>query len=510
MQDRLAAAFGPAARQGADDTVDRRTIVIAGGGSAGWMTAAALSRFLPPHWRVRLVESEAIGTVGVGEATIPQIRTFNHALGLDEDAFLRATGGTFKLGIEFVGWSRPGERYMHAFGDVGRQSGLLSFHQRWLRAGTEGEVPPLGAFSLNEAAARAGRMQRGRPRTAAMLPDMPYAFHFDAALYAALLRRFAEERGVERVEGRITGVARDGEHVAALLLEGERRIDGDLFVDCTGFRALLIGETMQVGFDDWSRWLPCDRALAVPCARVGDPVPYTRATAHDAGWQWRIPLRHRTGNGIVYSGAHLSDDAAAAHLLAGLDGAAQADPRPIRFTTGRRREPWRGNVVAIGLAAGFMEPLESTSLHLVQSAIGRLVALLPGDMAEPATRATFNRQSTLEWERIRDFLILHYAANARDGDFWRACRDVAPPVTLAEKLALWREAGVVFREQDELFTEVAWIQVLIGQGVIPRGHHPLADAESTAELAEYFALYPKLIAREVAQMPAHGVMVDNL
>jgi tryptophan halogenase len=488
----------------------RTDIVIAGGGSAGWMVAAAFAHFLPGHaYRIRLVESEAIGTIGVGEATIPQIQLFNQALGLDEDAFLRATGGTFKLGIEFAGWTRPGERYMHAFGDVGRESGLLGFHHRWLRARSEGSVAPLGSFSLNEVAAREMKMQRGPARTAQMLPAMPYAFHFDAALYARLLRRFAETRGVERVEGRIVAVERDGESgdVSALKLEGDARIAGDLFVDCTGFRGLLIGETMGVSYDDWTRWLPCDRALAVPSARASAFTPYTRATAHGAGWQWRIPLQHRTGNGIVYSSAHLSDDEAAAHLLANLDGAAEADPRAIRFTTGKRREMWRGNVVAVGLTSGFMEPLESTSLHLVQTAIARLLKMLPGRGSAQGQRDEYNAQADFEYERIRDFLILHYWANARDEPFWQERRAADLPDTLRHKLDVWREQAHVTREHEELFTEVAWIQVLIGQGVIPRGYHPIADAETRADNDEYLELMRQLIAREAAQMPSHANFV---
>jgi tryptophan halogenase len=485
-------------------------IVIAGGGSAGWMVAAAFAHFLPSNaYRIRLIESEAIGTIGVGEATIPQIQLFNQALGLDEDAFLRATGGTFKLGIEFAGWTLPGERYMHAFGDVGREAGLLAFHHRWLRAHGEGAVAPLGSFSLNEVAARALKMQRGPARTAAMLGAMPYAFHFDAALYARLLRRFAETRGVERVEGRIVSVERNGEtgDIDALTLEGGARVSGDLFVDCTGFRALLIGEGLGVGYDDWTRWLPCDRALAVPSARAAEFTPYTRATAHAAGWQWRIPLQHRTGNGIVYSSAHLSDDEAAAHLLANLDGAAEADPRPIRFTTGKRREMWRGNVVAVGLASGFMEPLESTSLHLVQTAIARLLKMLPGRASAQAQRDEYNRQADFEYERIRDFLVLHYHANARDEPFWQERRTADLPDTLREKLDVWREQAHVTREHEELFTEVAWIQVLIGQGVIPRGYHPIADAETRGDNDEYLDLMRQLIAREAAQMPRHDAFV---
>lgn len=482
------------------------TIVIVGGGTAGWMTAAALGRFLESGYRIRLVESDVIGTVGVGEATIPQINLFNSALGIDEDAFLRATQGTFKLGIEFVDWLRPGHSYMHAFGDVGRDVGLIAFQHYWLRAQALGLAKPLGAYALNESAARAGKMQRGAPRTARALPNMPYAFHFDANLYARFLRRFAEARDVERVEGEIVSVERDGESgdIAAVSLASGERVAGDFFIDCSGFRALLIGETLGVGYDDWRHWLPCDRALAVPCDRVAPITPYTRSTARAAGWQWRIPLQHRTGNGYVYCSEHLSDDEAAATLLANLDGAVQADPRPLRFVTGKRQSMWSHNCVAIGLASGFMEPLESTSIHLVQSAISRLLKLLPGRQASAAMRTEFNRQSDFEYERIRDFLILHYKATARDDSaFWRQCQAMALPDTLADKLDLFAQTGQIFREHEELFTEVGWLQVLIGQGVTPRAHHPLADAISVADLGDYMAMIETLHAREVAQMPSH-------
>ncbi|MFL0587883.1 tryptophan halogenase family protein [Sphingomonas olei] len=481
-------------------------IVVAGGGSAGWMCAAALGRFLGPGFTVTLVESDEIGIVGVGEATIPQIRLFNQALGIDEDEFVRATGATFKLGIEFVGWGAPGERYMHAFGNIGRDSGLTPFHHTWLRGQRDGVAQPLAAYSLNNQAALAGRMQRGPARTASVLPDMPYAFHFDASLYAAYLRRFAEARGVTRVEGRILEVARDGESgdVTALLLDRDRRIDGDLFLDCTGFRALLIEGVLGAGYEDWTHWLPCDRAMAVPSARAEDFTPYTRATAHGAGWQWRIPLQHRTGNGVVYSSQHLSEEAARDHLLANLDSAALADPRPLRFTTGRRRELWKANVIAVGLASGFLEPLESTSIHMIQSAIERVLKLLPGRQIAPALRDEYNRQAVFEYERIRDFILLHYIANRRDEPFWRERRETALPDTLRAKLDLWTASAQITREREELFTEVGWLQVLIGQGVMPDAWHPLADAMPAAQIAEFLDILPELNAREVAQMPGHA------
>ncbi|OAN57590.1 tryptophan halogenase family protein [Sphingomonas sp. TDK1] len=483
-------------------------IVVAGGGTAGWMAAAALARFLGAGFTVTLVESDAIGTVGVGEATIPQIRMFNASLGIDEDAFVAATQASYKLAIEFVGWTKGG-RYMHAFGDVGRDNGLLAFRHTWLRGLAEGVAEPLAAYALNNVAARANRMQRGPARTARVLPEMPYAFHFDAGLYARFLRDHAEAAGVVRHEGRIEAVSRNGEdgNVAALHLDGDRRIEGDLFLDCTGFHARLIGEAMGVGYQDWSHWLPCDRALAVPSARARDFTPYTRATAHDAGWQWRIPLQHRTGNGIVYSSRHLSDDEAAARLLSGLDEPALADPRPIRFHTGRRELAWAGNVIALGLASGFLEPLESTSIHMIQSAVERVLKLLPGGRAVTPLRDSYNRQAAHESERIRDFLILHYWANDRDERFWRERRETPLPDGLADKIALWREAGEIVREDSDLFSDVAWLQVLVGQGIIARRYHPLADQPPVAQIAEYLDLLAKLNAREVAQMLPHSDFV---
>ena len=485
------------------------TIVIAGGGTAGWMAAAALGQFLETGYRIRLVESEEIGTVGVGEATIPQIRLFNAGLGLDEDAFLRATQGTIKLAIEFDGWRRPGESYLHAFGDVGRDVGLIAFQHYWLRARAGGYAKPLSHYTLNDLAARAGRMHRGDPVTARTIPKLPYAFHFDATLYARYLRRFAELRGVERTEGRIEAIERDGEtgDVAALALASGERIEGDIFLDCTGFRALLIGEALGVGYESWTHWLPCDRAWAVPTENAGPPKPYTRAIAREAGWQWRIPLQHRTGNGLVYSSTHWSDDAAREALLANLEGEPLADPRPLRFTAGRRREAWSGNVIAIGLASGFLEPLESTSIHLIQAAIARLLKLLPGARVDPAERREYNRQTDFEIERIRDFIILHYLANARDEPFWRERRDTPLPDTLAAKLDLWRGKGQIVREHEELFTEVGWLQVLAGQGVATAGWHPLADAIPEKDLREFLETIEALYRREVAQWPTHAEFI---
>ncbi|WP_300973845.1 tryptophan halogenase family protein [Sphingomonas sp. LHG3406-1] len=487
-------------------------IVVAGGGTAGWMAAAALARFLEDGSRITLVESDVIGTVGVGEATIPQIHNYNAALGIDEREFLAATQGTFKLGIEFGGWRAPDHSYIHAFGSVGRGSGLMPFRQLWLRARAEGLAGELGDYVLNSVAAYARRMAgpAGRPSA---IPDPVYAYHFDASLYAAFLRRYAEQRRVTRVEGRIERVEQDPESgdVAALQLDGDRRIAADLFIDCTGFRSLLLGQTLGVRFDDWSDWLPNDRALAVPCERSHAFRPYTQSLARKAGWQWRIPLQHRTGNGHVYCSSAISDDEAAAILLADLDGEALDEPRPLRFTAGRRREAWAGNVVALGLAAGFMEPLESTSIHLVQSGIARLMSFLPRDRNFARARSSFNGMTASEWERIRDFLILHYKANGRVGEpFWDQCRAMPIPDTLAAKMALFEEAGAIFREDGELFTEEGWGQVMIGQGLKPRSWSPLADVVTREELEDYMKTLALAYQRKTQSMPAHADYVATL
>ncbi len=480
-----------------------QSIVILGGGTAGWMTAAALARFAP-HLAVTLVESEAIGTVGVGEATIPQIHLFNSALGLDEAEFLRETKGSFKLGIEFAGWTREGESYMHAFGAIGRPAGLLPFQHYWLRGQRLGLAKPLIRYSANELAARTMRVQHGA--RAQGTPELPYAYHFDAALYAAFLRRYAEARGVKRVEGTVANVERQGESgaIAALRLDGERRIAGDFFIDCSGFRGVLIEGELAAGYDDWTRWLPCDRAMAVPCAGGGDFTPYTRSTARAAGWQWRIPLQHRIGNGYVYSSAHISDDEAAVTLLANLDGPPQADPRPLRFTTGVRRRHWVGNCLAVGLSAGFLEPLESTSIHLAQSAISRFLAVLPTGAPKPAIVDWFNAQAEFEWSRVRDFIILHYWANDRRGEpFWDERRCMQLPNTLEAKIAQWQAAGFIYREHEELFTEVGWFQVLAGQGVAANSYNPMADALPEAELRVMLDDTEAAMVETVRNLPRH-------
>jgi tryptophan halogenase len=485
----------------------RRRVVIVGGGTAGWMAAAALARFLERGWDISLVESDAIGTVGVGEATIPQIRLFHAALGIDEDTFLRATLGTFKLGILFAGWGAPGDAYMHGFGNVGRDIGLIGFHHYWLRARAQGAGGVLGDHCPNVVAALANRFERGDATTAtAARPYLPHAFHVDASLYAGFLRRMAEQQGVRRHEGRIVGVARDpaSGDIDSVRLEDGRTVAGDLFLDCSGFRALLLGEALGVGYEDWSHWLPCDRALAIPCARTEPLAPYTRASAQAAGWQWRIPLQHRTGNGLVYCSAALSDEDATATLMANLDGAPLADPRPIHFTTGRRAQAWAHNVVALGLSSGFLEPLESTSIHMVQSAIERLLAFLPGGRPDRPAVAEYNRQTAAETEAIRDFIILHYHANRRPEPFWRQLAAMTLPDRLQARLETWAEAGRMFHDGRELFTPAGWVQVLLGQGVIPTRWHPLADQLSAAELAELMGLTHRIAEEAAGRMMLHA------
>jgi tryptophan halogenase len=486
-------------------------IVIAGGGTAGWVAAATFARFLGNRASITLVESDEIGTVGVGEATIPQIHNLIVGLGLDQADFVRRTNATFKLGIEFANWSGDGSSYFHSFGYTGRGVGLIPFRQLWLRGRALGVAGEFGDYNFNIAAARLGRMAT---RTATnTIPELAYAYHFDASLFARMLRQYAEERGVRRVEGMIVGVERDSESgdILTLALNGERRIAGTFFVDCTGFRSLLLGKSLGIPYDDWSRWLPCDSALAVGCESSEAFRPYTQAMARNAGWQWRIPLQHRTGNGHVYCSAFMSDEEAASVLLSNLDGNPLGDPRPIRFTSGRRAQFWSHNCLALGLAAGFMEPLESTSIHLVQSAVGRLLNLLPGDVARlSAARDTFNRLSDSEWARVRDFITLHYFANRREGPFWDHCRAMDLPPTLAAKIELFRDAGLVIREEDELFLDDSWGQVMIGHGILPHGWSPLADNVPGEDIGPFLDSLAQSYRVRAASLPTHREFVASL
>ncbi len=474
------------------------------------MTAAALARVLGPRLTITLVESAEIGIVGVGEATIPAIGQFNKLLKIDENEFLRKTQGTFKLGIEFVDWWEKGHAYMHAFGPVGRDLAYVPFHNYWLRDEREGTAGSLWDYSLNFQAASQARFARLERIADTPLAGLTWAFHFDASLYAAYLSQLARSAGVRRVEGMISEVLLEPERgdVRALRLADGREIAGDLFIDCTGFRGLLIEGALHTGFEDWSRWLPCDRALAVPSSNTSPLLPYTRSTALEAGWQWRIPLQHRTGNGHVYCSAQTTDERARELLLANLDAPALAEPRLIRFATGRRKLLWNRNVVCMGLASGFVEPLESTALHIIQVTIQRLILLFPhiGDCEE--RRREFNRASIAEYEYIRDFIILHYHANNRRGEpFWDACRRMSIPDSLRHKIELFRETAGIFCASEDLFQLTSWLQVLWGQGVRPRATHPFVEAVTPQDRAGYLRDLRGLIGQAARELPDHGEFI---
>ena len=488
-----------------------RKIAIVGGGTAGWMTAAALAKILGPGYaEITLIESDEIGTVGVGEATIPQIRTFNTMLGLDEDEFIRRTQGTFKLGIQFRDWGRIGDRYFHPFGPFGVDMEGVSFHAFWLRLNQQGDSSSISEYSLQAMAAERGKFMRPIDAGRSPLSKIAYAFHFDAGLYARYLREYSEGRGVTRLEGRIVDVALRGEDgfVERLTLDDGRTVEADLFIDCSGFRGLLIEGALATGYDDWSHWLPADRAVAVPCERVEDPAPFTRSTARAAGWQWRIPLQHRTGNGYVFSSRFIDEADATADLLSQLDGKALAEPRTLRFTTGRRRKSWNRNVVALGLASGFIEPLESTSIHMVQSGIANLLAMFPTKAFEQAETDRFNRVVAYEAERIRDFIILHYNATQRtDTAFWNYVRTMPVPDSLLEKYEIFRSRGRVFRENEELFNDTSWFAVMIGQNVAPASYDPVADVLTVDETRRRLAQTAEAIRNSADYMPSHAAFI---
>ena len=489
-----------------------RSIVIAGGGTAGWMAAAALSMAMGASGvTITLVESEEIGTVGVGEATIPPIRLFNGMLGIDENEFVSATGGTFKLAIEFVDWARQGHRYFHPFGRFGDDFGMTAFHQQWLRCRAAGDDTPLSAFSLTEQAALAGKFDRpaGWP---GVFSTFSYAYHFDASLYARFLRRYAEARGVTRIEGKIAAVGLDAESglIERLTLDDGREVTGDLFIDCTGFRGLLIGEALGEPYEDWSRWLPCNRALALPSERLADLPPFTRSTARSARGPWRIPRQPSTGPRPVYCRAFKSDDEAARVLTEDIGAAATGDPRPLRFTTGRRRNTWVGNCVSLGLASGFLEPLESTSIHLIQTGVTKLLAWFPDRGFDPVSRAEFNRQVGAEFESERDFLVLHYNRVERDdSDFWRMCRAMEIPDTLVAKIDAFERTGRLLDRGKDLFETPSWLAVLLGQGVAPRGYDPMALAVPESEARRVLAAMRKVIGDTVVQMPSHAAHIER-
>ena len=494
------------------DALAIRKVVIVGGGTAGWMSAALLSKTYGAKLSITLVESEAIGTVGVGEATIPHLQSFNRLAGIDEVEFVKATQGTFKLGIDFRDWAAPGDRYFHAFGPIGQQVGWLYPHQYWLKARQLGVTSSMDVYCIGAQAARANKFMPAQPKAVnSPLAEISHAYHFDAGLYAAFLRKRAERQGVTHIEGKITGHTQraDDGFIEAVTLEDGRKIEGELFLDCSGFRGLLIEQALGAGFDNWSHWLPCDRAVAVPCASVTPLTPYTRCTKREAGWQWRIPLQHRTGNGYVYCSEYISDDEATGNLLSRLDGEARAAPNPLRFTTGKRKKGWVKNVVAIGLASGFLEPLESTSIHLVQTALFRLLSLFPDRRFAKADIDAYNQQMAAEYEWVRDFIIAHYKLVDESAPLWRYCKSMSVPDSLQEKLDVFASAGRIFAHTSDLFREVSWIQVLIGQGLIPERYDPAVDLAPPEDILSHLATVEQTINRCVNVMPDHAEYIAH-
>jgi tryptophan halogenase len=481
-------------------------IVIAGGGTAGWMAAASLSRLLGRTLDITLIESDAIGTVGVGEATIPTLLTLHELLKIKEQDFLAAVRGTFKLGISFENWRDVGKDYIHSFGWTGKDCWAAGFQHFWLKGQRMGISREYGEYCAEWVAAKQNRF--------AVLPSkgLNYAYHLDSSLYARFLRNIAEGHGVRRLEGQIRQVNLDGEsgYISSLDLDSGVRVEGELFVDCTGFRGLLIEQTLQAGYEDWTHWLPCNSAVAVQTESVAPPIPYTRSIAHDAGWQWRIPLQHRVGNGLVFSREHYSDEQAIERLLGNVEGKVLTDPRVIRFAAGTRKLHWKHNCVALGLSSGFIEPLESTSIHLIQRGVIRLMQMFPYDGIRQPDVDEFNNQMRFEIENIRDFIVLHYHVTERsDSDFWRYCRSMTIPETLAHRIELFRQTGRVFKVPTELFGENSWIQVMLGQGLVPEQYHPIVNMMEDDELRRFLTGIHDSAQRMVQQLPAHQRFIDH-
>ncbi|MYF51304.1 MAG: tryptophan 7-halogenase [Gammaproteobacteria bacterium] len=481
-------------------------VVVAGGGTAGWMAAASLAKLLGKTLDITLVESDEIGTVGVGEATIPTLITLHDLLKIKEQDFLRAVQGTFKLGISFENWRDVGEDYIHSFGWTGQDSWAAGFQHFWLKGRKMGISREFGEYCKEWLAAK-------RNRFAVMAKQgLNYAYHIDASLYARFLRGMAEAHGAVRQEGRIERVEQDSDtgFITGLRLQSGQLVEGDLFIDCTGFRGLLIEQTLQAGYDDWRHWLPCDSAVAVQTESVRPPIPYTRAIAREAGWQWRIPLQHRVGNGVVFSAEHWSDDEAVERLLGKVQGRVLTEPRVIKFKTGSRRRHWHKNCVAMGLSSGFIEPLESTSIHLIQRAIIRLMQMFPYDGIRQPDVDEFNNQMRFEIDNVRDFIVLHYHVTERtDTPFWRHCRDMDIPDSLRHRIELFKQAGRVFKVPTELFGENSWIQVMLGQGLTPEQYHPIVNMMSEDELRQFLTGIHGATDSFVSQLPEHQRFIDH-
>ncbi|MFA4892448.1 tryptophan halogenase family protein [Brevundimonas sp.] len=499
----------------ADPTVDRRirSVVIIGGGTAGWMAASAINRLVDPgRLKVTLVESAEIGTVGVGESTLPHFRAFNASIGVTETEFMRATGATFKLGIRFENWGAIGESYFHPFGVHGAGNEEAPFHHYWLKASRTADVGSIDDYALPAVMARDERFTPPTSEPGALGSTFTYGYQMDAGLYAAFLRGRAEAAGVTRVEGKVVKVNQDDRGlIRSVTLERGETVEADLFIDCSGFRGLLIEQALQSGFTDWSHWLPCDSAVAIPCALSRPGTPYTRATALKGGWQFRIPLQHRVGNGYVYSSDVMDRQAATDELVGRLEGEALAEPNHLRFKAGQRTRNWMGNCVAVGLSAGFIEPLESTSIYLIQKAITTLIELWPDRTFDPADSREFNRVMDMEAERIRDFIILHYHATRRDDSpLWDHVRTMDLPDSLAGKIDLFRSRGLVQQYREGLFAHPSWVAVFLGQGVTPDRHHPLADKVADAQLIPGLAGLREAIRRAVVAMPGHDAWLGGV
>lgn len=477
-----------------------KKVAIAGGGTAGWMAAAALSKLLGKNLEITLIESDEISTIGVGEATIPPLLTFHKLLGIKEQDFMVATQATFKLGIEFENWRSGQDSYIHSFGSVGKECWAAGFQHFWRRGQELGFSGEYGDYCLELEAAKAHKFAHLAE------PAVRYAYHINATLYAKFLRVFSEKLGVKRIEGKIVDVKTDHQSgmIASLKLASGQTINADFFIDCTGFRGLLIEETLHTGYEDWSHWLPCDSAVAVQTTSNNNAIPYTRSIAREAGWQWRIPLQSRVGNGLVYCSKYWSNDDAERALLQNVDGDPITQPLHLKFRTGQRRKHWNKNCVALGLSSGFIEPLESTSIHLIQRGILRLIHLFPVNGVQAADINEFNNQTNLEVESIRDFIILHYHVNERgDSRFWRHCRDMSIPESLAHRIELFKDSGRFFHKDDELFGEYSWVQVMLGQGILPKGYHPIVDLMSPNELKGFLMNIRRPIEKALLSMPSH-------
>ena len=480
-------------------------VLIAGGGTAGWMTAATLAKLIGKTLDIRLVESEEIGTVGVGEATIPTLITFHELLKVKEQDFLKAVQATFKLGISFENWRDLGEDYIHSFGWAGKDSWAAGFQHFWLKGKHMGISGEYGEYCNEWLAAKRSRF--------AVLPNnkLNYAYHIDASLYAKFLRGIAEEHGAVRQEGLIEQVEQDPESgfITGIRLRSGQLLEGDLFIDCTGFRGLLIDQALNIGYEDWGHWLPCDRAVAVQTEATAPPIPYTRSIAREAGWQWRIPLQHRVGNGLVFSSGHWSEDEAVNQLLGNIRGKRLTEPRVIRFRAGQRRGHWHKNCVAVGLSSGFIEPLESTSIHLIQRSLIRLMQMFPYDGIRQPDVDEFNSQMNFEIDNVRDFIILHYHVTDRaDTEFWRQCREMSIPDSLTHRIELFKQAGRVFKVPTELFGETSWIQVMLGQGLEPEQYHPIVNMMTDDELTKFLNGIQGSVDKLVGQLPEHQRFID--